>query len=71
MNREELLEILKPFGFTFRVWDYNDSVTLEHPLCEDFGLTIYKDRPLPTLLEIMDDFYCSARRDEADDHSCW
>jgi len=71
MNREQLLALLTPFGFTFTTWEYNDSVTLQHPLCEDFYLMIYKDKPLPTLQDVMKDFYHSARRDEMNDHRCW
>lgn len=71
MNREQLLALLVPFGFIWQTWDYNDSLTLGHPLCEYFCLTIYKDKPLPTLLEIMDDFYHSARRDESNEHRCY
>lgn len=69
MMRNQLLEILEPFGFTFK--DYDNCVSLEHPLCEDFYFTFYKDKPLPTLLEIMEDFYYSAKRDESNGHRCW
>ena len=71
MNCEQLLALLTPFGFTFTTWEHIDSVTLEHPLCDAFYFQIDKDKPLPTLLEIMEDFYRSARRDESNNHRCW
>ena len=71
MEREQLLALLTPLGFTFTECEYSGNVTVEHPLCEDFYLYLDKDKPVPTLLEIMDDFYHSARRDESNGHRCW
>lgn len=71
MTREELLALLTPFGFTATTWEYDDSVSLEHPLSEDFYFNIKKNDTLPTPSEVIADFYHSARRDESNDHRCW
>jgi len=71
MTIETFQATLQGFGFTFKTWEYNGDITIEHPLSDDFYFNLKKDQPLPTFQEIMDDFYHSARRDESNDHHCW
>lgn len=71
MNREQLQAALAPFGFTWKIWEFSDQMTLEHPLCDSFYMSHNVGQSLPTLAEIMENFYRSARSDESSDHRCW